>query len=196
MPIIIGFVVFFMVIGGIAKVQDMFFRDPEWTVEINDRDAFRLAATILGRGQVSGCGDFRVRSQYPGMQTIVVECGPDNDTKFLEYWPELAVDGRPVTRDPWEKAALGSVYCVKHPSGEWDKAYLSLSDAYRRAIRLSTEHDEAVRIYDSESLMYWTTQVGANGKWGRMNAAYDEVDSRSERRGCELETRRLSYMSK
>lgn len=165
-------------------------RDPEWDVELASRDAFNLAAVILSHGKIEGCGEFEVTSQYPRSHEIWVSC---RGTKHeLTYWPVFKVDHRDVARSAWEETSLGTAYCVKAADGNWDAAYLDLSDAHDRARALSRESGKPTTFYASDSLLYWETRQAEDGRWVSA-APTDEVKDRDDRRGCELEKNRLDH---
>lgn len=194
MPVFAILIVIVAVIGGFGKVGGMFARDPVWSMELSDRDARSLAMTILTQGEVRGCGLFTVTDQHPRLKQITVTCSDGaggRQTHDLRYAPDFSVDGTRTSSSGLESMYVSNAYCVKRADGTWDKAYLDPYEAATRAERISRQDGAGARVYEANSLIYSEARQDEDGKW--FAPRIDEVQSRDEREGCELETRRLAY---
>lgn len=171
-------------------------RDPEWRVALHEDDAITISSLALNRSKTRGCGEIIVTRQNPRTYEISIECfnGKKRKNHRITYFPSLKVDGIQADSDPWERMSLSTVYCVKRPDGEWDLAFMDDDDARKRAVEISKETDQEVRFYSSDSLYFWITRK-TDGAWRMIPAAYDEVEDRDDRRGCELETVKLRYQT-
>ncbi len=160
---ILQFLFVALLIGGAYNWLTAGSREPDLSVPLADEDAFTLASTILARGKVTGCGDFRVVSQSFG-GVIRVECGRGKTAKEhrISYFPDFEVDWEPVAdRNSMSgllnEERLARIHCVQLPDGTWDKAYLRESDALRRAEEMSAELKKGATVFH-----------GYDGTWVRM----------------------------
>ena len=115
-----SFIVVLLAVGIIGFLYGKLFglRDPEWSVKLSDDTAFTLAATILARADIKGCGNLKIERQYPRSFEINVLCNGSR-SHSVTYKPSFEVDGKHVEFTWLEKA-----YCIKLPDGKWDSAYL------------------------------------------------------------------------
>ena len=194
MPFLAVVVIIVVVLGGVSHFTEAFTRDPVWSMELSDKDARSLASTILAQGQVRGCSLFTVTEQHPRLKQITVTCSDGaggRQTHDLRYAPDFSVDGTRTSSSRLESMYVSNAYCVKRADGTWDKAYLDPYEAATRAERLSRQDGAGARVYEANSLIYSEARQDEGGKW--FAPRIDEVESRDEREGCELETRRLAY---
>jgi len=169
-----------LVVGVIGISYERLFglRDPEWTVKLSDDAAFTLAATILMRAGIEGCGDLEVRNQYPRFFEIEVLCNGSR-SHSIEYKPSFAVDGKHV-QFTW----LDKAYCVKLPNGEWENAYLDFDKAGKSALELSNSLQAPTKIYAANNYDVGETQMNEEGVWEL--SSYIESATNDNRQGCEL----------
>lgn len=194
MPFLAVVVIIVVVLGGVSHFTEAFTRDPVWSMELSDKDARSLASTILAQGQVRGCGLFTVTEQHPRLKQITVTCSDGaggRQTHDLRYAPDFSVDGTRTSSSRLESMYVSNAYCVKRADGTWDKAYLDPYEAATRAERISRQDGAGARVYEANSLIYSEARQDEDGKW--FAPRIDEVESRDEREGCELETQRLAY---
>ena len=132
--------------------------EPYFDVYLHEDDAFTVASLVLTEGRTRGCGDFKVVRQFPRSKSIYVECN-DGTTKKeheVKFFPSFRVDGRETTSNAWDRRWLQRLYCVKSPNGKWDKAFIKLDDAKRRAEELSATANKESHIYSTgdDSIYY------------------------------------------
>ena len=128
-------------------------RDPVWRVKLSNGSAFTLASTILARGDIRGCGDLRVTSQYPGLFQIEVLCNGQR-SHTITYKPSFEVDGNHV-----EFTWLERAYCIKLPDGKWEQSYLHFREAANSAEALSNKFQTPILIYSAASILSYLQQL-------------------------------------
>lgn len=159
----LSFLLIVLTVAGIYNWLTSGRREPSLLVALSDQDAFTMASLILARGKVTGCGDLRVLSQFPG-RSIRVECGSgDSSRKYrVSYYPDFEVDYKPVAdrgsvSGLMNEERLARIHCVQFPDGTWEKSYLRETDALRRAQEISAELNKGATVF-----------YGYNGSWARM----------------------------